>query len=485
MSGRPTSVLWITCDEMRASAASCYGNDRVPMPAFDRVAREGVVFDQCHVQVPKCIPQRPLMLAGRYAHAGGLRTMSAADFSGDSFMRLSRHDESLVKWLGGAGYVQGLFGKNHVLHGRDAREVFEQIDPPREVIAPRFEDTGELLRRAYFAGRVDEGYDPEHYTDAVECDRAVEFLRRRAADGRPYFALLDIGEPHPPYKEWPGPMDDVPLSDVPPPPVPPLAEVPPVLRAWRESHGVEALADDDRRRILRAYWSQCAFADRLVGRVLDALDRLGLADDTLVILGSDHGDFAGHYGCYEKWDTALYDCITRVPLILRLPGRLAAGRRVGALCETVDVAPTILELLGLPVPDTVHGRSLVPVMHDPSRGHKDVVFAQGGVEPAAVRRPGLEYEAKLASPYHGKQRALVEHPEALVRAHMVRTATHKLIYRLSGDSELYDLAADPDELRDRIDDPALAGVRRDLERRLLELLVRHQPDEPRIRELWA
>ena len=482
---RPTGVLWVTCDEMRASAASCYGNERVPMPAFDRLAREGVLFGQCHVQVPKCIPQRPLMLTGRYAHAGGLRTMSAADFSGDEFMRLSKDEPSLLKWLGDAGYAMGLFGKNHVLHGRDAREVFERVDPPREAVAPRFEDPGELLRRAYFAGRVAGDYDPEGFTDAVECDRAIEFLRRRAGDGRPFFALLDIGEPHPPYKEWPGPLDELPLSDVPLPPVPALDDVPPALRAWRESHGVEALTDDDRRRILRAYWSQCWFADRLVGRVLDALDRLGLAEDTLVILGSDHGDFAGDYGCYEKWDTALYDCITRVPLLIRLPGRLATGRRVGALCEVIDVAPTVLELLGLPVPETVHGRSLVPVMDDPSRGHKDAVFSQGGVEPAAVARPGLDYEQKLAFPYRGKQRTLIEHPRALLRAHMVRTATHKLVYRLDGDHELYDLAADPAELHNRAADPALAGVRADLERRLLDLLVRHQPDVPAIRELWA
>ena len=450
MRTRP-NVLWITCDELRASSVGCYGDPLARTPHADRLAAQGVRFGQCHVQMPKCIPQRPMMLTGRYAHAGGARTMSRGDFSGPNFFRLTRRDPSLLTWLAAEGYALGLAGKNHVLDGPDAAEMFERVDPPRPAVPPTFDDPGKLMGRAYFAGRVSEGYDPDDYTDAVECDRAVEFLRRRSpavgGDGRPFCFLLDIGEPHPPYKEWPGLMDDVPLDAVPLPPVPPLDRVPPVLRAWRESHGVEGLTDDDRRRIARAYASQVAFADRLLGRVLRAVDDLGLAGDTLVVWGSDHGDFAGDFGCYEKWDTALYDCITRVPLVLRLPGRLPAGRTVESLTELIDVAPTILELLGLPVPDSVHGQSLLPVIHDPSVVHKEAVFSQGGVEPAAVARPGLDYRGKLARPYWGKQRTLIEHPDAVLRAHMVRTATHKLIHRLSGDHELYDLVGRPARAR--------------------------------------
>ena len=479
MPDRPTSVLWITCDELRASAVGCYGGP-APTPAADRLATQGVRFEQCHVQMPKCIPQRPMMLTGRYAHADGLRTMSRRDFSGDNFMRLSKDDPSLLRWLADAGYVLHLAGKNHVLHGDDAKAMFEHVPSPREVIAPTFDNPGELLRRAYFAGDVPADYDVESFCDTVECDRTIDFLRRRCDDGRPFFALLDIGEPHPPYKLWPIEVGDVPLPDV-----PPLDKVPPVLRAWRDSHDVEALTDDNRRQISRAYLSQVAFADRLLGRVLAAVDGLGLADDTLVIWGSDHGDFAGDFGCYEKWDTALYDCITHVPLVMRLPGRLAAGTTVGGLNEVIDVAPTILELLGLPVPDTVHGRSLVPVMDDPSRPHKNVVFSQGGVEPAAVSRAGRDYDAKLAFSYRGKQRTLIEHPDALLRAHMIRTPTHKLIHRLDGDHELYDLTSDPHEQINLIDDERFATVRLDLEQHLLDLLVQVQPDVPALEELWA
>jgi hypothetical protein len=145
-----------------------------------------------------------------------------------------------------------------------------------------------------------------------------------------------------------------------------------------------------------------------------------------------------------------------------------------------------MALLGKPVPPTVQGTSLLPLIDNPSHPHKDAVFSQGGVEPEATRTPGRDYETQLgARPYWNKQRTLIEHPDALVRAHMVRTGRHKLIYRLMGDHEFYDLVEDPDELDNRYGREEYAEEIARLERRLLRFFVEYQTNIPVIEELWA
>lgn len=480
------NILWITCDELRASAVPGFGKSVLPyrLPGFERLAAEGTRFSQCHVQVPKCIPMRGQFLTGRYPHADGLRTMSRAHFSGDHFMLLRKDSPSLLRWLKDAGYAVGLTGKNHVLRFSEADELFDPIPAGPEKGQPvSCEGSKSEWTRAYFAGRVCDDYDRETFADTRHAEGIIRFIEAHA--DRPFFALCDIGEPHPPYKEWPEYADDIPLGEVPLPPRPEMGGASPVIQALRRAHDNEALPDEDRRRILRAYWSQTRFADSLVQRILDALDRLRLADNTLVILGSDHGDFAGHYGCFEKWDTALYDCITHVPLVMRLPGKLPGGTDVTGLVEGIDIAPTILELLGMKIPDTIHGQSLLPLADGRESASKKVVFSQGGLEPSATLRPGRDYQDRIPPFYYGKQETLIQCPEALQRAHMVRSKTHKLIYRLDGRHELYDLQADPEELHNRYGETASTAIVSDLEKRLLEFFVRYQVDTPAIRELWA
>jgi len=477
------NILWITCDEMRASAVSCYGNHYVSMPAIDRLAREGALFEQTYVQVPKCIPSRSLMLNGRYGHVDGFRTMSRRDFSGDSFMLLGSRDHSLVRWLKDAGYTLGLTGKNHIVRFSECNDLFESIPSLRVPEAPQYEYASDICRKAYFEGRVKSDYNWESFRDTIQADRIINFLERNHKNR--FFALVDIGEPHPLYKEWPGLLDGLAIDTIPVPPRQRFEYASGPIRAWRESHDIEALSDTDRQRILRAYWTQCMFADRLVGRILDAVDRLGLAENTLVVWCADHGDFAGMYGCFEKWDTALYDCITHIPLIMRLPSVIPEQKRISALTESIDIAPTILDILDMPIPATINGKSMCPLLKGDEITHKEAVFCQGGIELSAVTNPGKNYMERLLPSYWGKQRTLIEHPKAIFRAHMVRTETHKLIYRLTEDHELYDLQTDPEEMENRYGDESFREIQEDLERSLLRFFVEYQNDQPSIEELWA
>lgn len=483
---RPLNILWITCDELRADAVSTYGNAFTSMPAAERLAREGVQFDAAFCQMPKCVPSRCSMLTGRYPHVDGYRTLLGRasspphpEVKSNNMVCLQADTPNLITHLRERGYLTALLGKNHIvewnLHKKwfNATSSWNWAKPTRQPVTP-------LLERADYGGPLPPDFPLDRHPDAVSADEMITFLE--TASELPFFGLLDMQLPHPFYHDYPTPAATIPLANLPVPPYAPLHEAPPVEQAIRTSKQVEALTDEDRRRVRRAYYTMAEFADQQIARVLHALDRLGLADNTLVIYTSDHGDFAGDHNCYEKWDTSLLDCITRVPLLMRLPGVLPPGRRTAALVELVDLLPTTLELAHIAIPSYAQGRSLVPLATGLTETHREAAFSQGGVERELLAR---------AAPNIGlngsglKQQVLLDYPESLLRAKMVRTATHKLIYRLSGDHELYDLTADPQELTNRYADPTLAAIRTDLHDRLLKFLIESETNLPEVSELFA
>lgn len=483
---RPLNILWITCDELRADAVSTYGNPFTSMPAAERLAREGVQFDRAFCQMPKCVPSRCSMLTGRYPHVDGFRTLMGRasapphpEVKDNSMVCLQADTPNLVPDLRARGYRTALIGKNHIVEW-NLHKIWFDATASWNWVKPQPGEVPEAMRRAEYGGVLPADFPLHRHPDAVSADELIAFLETPSE--RPFFALLDTQMPHPFYQDYPTPAAGIPLAAIPTPPCGPLAEAGSVERAIRISKKTDGLSAEERRRVRRAYYTMAEFADRQVARVLDALDRLGLADNTLVVLTSDHGDFAGDHGCYEKWDTALFDCITRVPLLMRLPGVLPAGRRTDALVELVDLLPTTCELAGLPVPTYAQGRSLVALATGATESHRDAVFSQGGVE-----RPLLD----RAAPNIGlngsgyKQQVLLDFPESMLRAKMVRTATHKLIHRISGEHELYDLALDPDELVNRYHDPAYVEVRFALRERLLNFLIESETNLPEVNALYA
>jgi choline-sulfatase len=402
---------------------------------------------------------------------------------------LTADAQNLVPTLREHGYLTCLLGKNHLvewnLHTRwfDATPGWKFKRRGADDYDLSHVPDPNLARRADYVGRIcPERYDMAQHEDAVSVDEAADFFARARTEQRPFFALLDIGKPHPVYEDYPGsPASRLPLDAIPLPPALPIDDAPSVERMIRLTKQTDALGETMRRTIARAYLSMCEFADQQVARVLDALDRLELSDNTLVIYTADHGDFSGEHACYEKWDTVLYDCLTHVPLLMRLPGRVPASARVRSMVELIDIAPTIHELLGLPAHGRHHGRSLNHLFADPNATHKSAVYCQGGVEPELVARPA-DFSDKA---YSLKHQVLLDHPESMLRAHMVRTDDHKLIYRLSGRHELYDLKRDPNELNNVFDRADYTHVRHELVERLLAFFVRYQPDYPPVDRLHA
>lgn len=473
---------------MRWDALPCFGNPVTSMPAADRLAAEGAALDHTFCQMPKCVPSRCSMLTGRYPHVDGFRTLRgrketrpfAPDVPND-MVAIYEDTPNIIPIVRDAGFRTCLLGKNHVVEWNLHTKWFDKT-PRWDFAKVPQNGTRPDLRRASYAGAVPADFPLERHFDAVSADEAIGFIEQ--ARGRPFFALVDMSLPHPMYQTYPNmPAAALDLSDIPSPPVPPLENAPFVEQAIRRSKNLEDLTDEDRRLIRRAYYSMCEFADRQVARILDALDRLDLARDTLVIYTADHGDFAGDHNCFEKWDTSFLDGIVRVPLLMRWPGRIPAGLRSSALVELIDLFPTILEAAGLAVPSYAQGRSLWPMLAGTADASpRTSVLCQGGVEPPLIRRavaPGVPGTDPV------KQQVLVDFPETMARAKMVRTATHKYVHRTAGGHELYDLRNDPDEMRNLAEDPDFAGVLVEMQQLLLQRLIDAESTLPEVTNLYA
>ena len=451
-------------DEMRAESVSCYGHPLVEMPNYDRLAHEGVRFGQCHVQHPVCSPSRCSLMTGWYPHVRGHRTL----------WHLLRQDEdSLFRYLHEAGYHIEWHGKNdlyepeyfHIIDAYDAASGGHSGPNPVEQGTPGYYT---FLYDA-FPGDLDETADMRNV------QAGIDFLRNRKPDDKPFFLYLPLSMPHPPYSA-PEPYHSMYASeDVPemrPADLPDHPDYHALIRRYRD---LDQLDQETFRRIQATYLGMNSYVDWMLGQLLDTLDETGLADETTVIVSSDHGDWAGDYGLVEKWPSALDDCMTHVPLIIRTPD----GARDHVVEEPValfDVMPTVLEQCDIEPRQTHFAHSLVDQLAGAPGDSQRAVFAEGGYDPHELhcfegRAQSGALFRDASHIYYPKGLQQQEAPESVCRATMVRTMDHKLVMRTSGLCELYDLANDPRELVNRFDDPNYAAVRSRLERRLLDWLM--------------
>jgi len=200
--------------------------------------------------------------------------------------------------------------------------------------------------RASYGGNVPPQFPLHRHTDAVTADEAIQFLTSN--QHKSFFAMVDMSLPHTCYHTFPSmPAAGIPLQELPAPPLSAVETASSVEQALRKSKDLEHFGDEDRRFIRRAYYTMCEFADRQVLRILETLDALHLAENTLVIYTADHGDFAGDHNCFEKWDTVFSDNLVRVPLLMRLPGNIRPNTRCDAMVELIDLFPTLLEIIQL------------------------------------------------------------------------------------------------------------------------------------------
>ena len=375
------NVLLIMVDDLRPELGTL-GAPHVRSPRIDALAADGVLFRQAYVQAPVCGASRASMLTG-------LRPTHGRFVSFDT--RVDRDVPgvpTIADLLHGAGYTTIANGK--VLHWDDD-DLDGWSEPPWRVSPGGADQTAYLLpenRRlvaengrgpAYEAADVDDFA----YPNGRVAEKSIADLRRLARDGKPFFLAAGFWKPHLPFNSPRRYWDlydraDVPLARDPQRPdgAPDAAlHASPELRA--QYLGIppapEPIPEDLARTLVHGYLAAVSYTDALVGRVLDTLDELGLADDTVVILTGDHGYLLGDHGMWTKH--ASFDLALRTPLVIRAPGA-RRGAATDEIVESLDLAPTILELTGVAAPSDLGGASLTPLLDDPRGAGKGFAVSQ-------------------------------------------------------------------------------------------------------------
>ena len=454
------NVLWICTDGQRWDALGCYGNELVATPHLDRLAQDGLVFENAFCQSPVCNPSRASFLTGRYPRT--TRTRQNA--------RGMPADEVLVtKLLADAGYSCGLAGKLHLGESGAAggqANGERQVETGYSVVHRSNSPTPDRPGNAYTGWLGERGLDyhsksyqdspwveagmpAEHHHTTWCAQMAINFIEAHTGGEQPWLFSVNIFDPHfrldPPadhLDRWAARLDEIPLPNL------VEGEIDGKPRFHGRHHHDELdppqpypyleMSDDDHRLITAAYWAMGELIDAQVGRLLDALERSGQLEDTIVIFTSDHGELLGDHGIYLK-GPFFFEPATHVPLIVSQPGAIEPGRSY-ALVELVDLAPTLVEAAGLPPAPGMQGRSLAPLLqgNGDRDQHRDDVYCEFY---NAIDRPA----------------------EAPVHSTMVRTRRHKLVLHHSSDEgELYDLREDPGENANRWDSAAHAEIKTEL-----------------------
>jgi len=411
------NILYIFADQMRASAMDCMRDEAVHTPHLDRLAAQGTLFTNALANTPVCTPSRASLLTGR--HAWTCRSIV-------NDIRLPEEERGIAEVLKGHGYRTGYVGKWHLdglprdapippgrRHGFD--DYWAAYDCTHDYLAPRY-----YLGDATEPVVLDEGYDAD-----VQTGLAIDFLEHYRDE--PFCLFLSWGPPHAPYRAVPQPfLDMYPLGEI-------------ALRP--NAQGAD-------RNAIAGYYAHITAIDRDVGRLMDALDRLGLAEDTIVVFSSDHGDMLWSHGRVKKQQP--FEESIRIPLIVRWPGQLPAGQVSDLLFSVVDHTPTLLGLVGVPVPEEMDGLDLSNTLLGRSEYRP----------PSALIAEYVSFgQSSLYQPWRG-----------------VRTPRHTYARWLQGGAILYDNQEDSYQLHNLIHEPGYARLRDELEEELQGWLV--QIDDP-------
>lgn len=427
----PTSpnVVLCTCDQLRAFEVGCYGNPVIRTPHVDRLAREGVRFEHAVTAYPVCMAARSSLLSGQHNRTctGGVSNVGFPTWTGDCAMpeypfpgRPHLPETTLPETLRSLGYHTAAIGKWHI-HSWPSDVGFD------EFVIPRVHHchSGQSYSRNGGPEFVPAGWSVDFEGDEVE-----RFLGDSRRPEQPFLLYYSISPPHCPVADAPERY----LTMYDPAEVPiranvdlaaPIANQDYWFRVYRwdfRHYGLRLPYTDHLpagyglRQLTAEYYGLTTWMDDAVGRMLAALDRTGLAEDTVVVFTSDHGDNLGSHGLVQKGGPN--EESIRIPLVVRYPGRVppqVASREVASL---LDIAPTLIDMAGGAAPSHMHGQSLRPRLEGRPLG-RDHAFVETSAG-AAVRAP----DRLVFTPYVAGSRTLADEP-----------------------TEAYDLRADPYELR--------------------------------------
>ncbi len=447
--GSQPNVVFIVVDDLNDWVGS-YGDGQAVTPNIDRLAEQGVLFERAYCAAPMCNASRASVMSGMYPYSTGIYEDEPLLYNRPDLVTLPAHFRSNGYSVHGGGKVFHQTGGNiapsmfdeyyHWKEGAAARaggmdypgNYAEVLGADRNQMA--FTETAKESR----AGRFD-FYAFDDRLEALVADSlvtgwAVDFLGQ--THDKPFMLAVGLYSPHKPNYAPQHYYDLYPEGEITLPRVleGDLEDLPKRVRNLREQrakgHYDSVVKHDEWGGYVRGYLASLSYADAQIGRILDALESSEYGDNTVVVFWSDNGYHLGekkHWGKKTLWERA-----THVPVIIAGPG-IAGGGRSGTPVSLVDLYPTLIDLCGVPVRDTLDGRSLVGLLKDPSREddrHIITTWQHPGDKKKSLRKPNIS----------------------------VRSRQWRYSWYVGGEEELYDEARDPEEWHNLAGDPEYAGV---------------------------
>ncbi len=373
------NVLFLVCDDLNCDLGT-WGHPQVQTPNLDALAARGVRFPNTHCQYPLCGPSRASFMTGLYCDQTLIRRNA---------IYLREHlpnVNTLSQMFRDAGYFATRIGKvyhynvpKHVgTSGHDDPYSWDYTINPRGRDKTDEDKIFSVTPGSYGASLswlAADGTDEEQ-TDGIAATEAIKVLKKSAEDNQSFFLAVGLYRPHTPYVAPKTYFDLYPLDSINVPKVPDgyLDTLPsPARKSITRRKSQLNLPNELARKTIQAYYASITFADAQLGRILDALNQQGLADNTIVVFTSDHGYHMGEHGHYQK--TTLFNNATNVPLIIAGPG-IAKGESAATFAEMIDFYPTLADLTGLEKPAFLAGKSLVPALKDPQEIVRTSAFTQ-------------------------------------------------------------------------------------------------------------
>jgi arylsulfatase A-like enzyme len=460
------NIIWITTEGVPLKVLSCYGSTLIETPNIDRIAKEGMLFRNSFCTNALCAPSRATFLTGKYSHLNGMLSnpeISAVTEDGEINSVFDPSQETFAKILQQNGYKTGLVGKWHLM-AKDGKASnpgiagFDYFVFKNGAGGPYYDPDGYFQNPSLGSKEIDKKSYPGYITDNVT-DLAIKAIGQMK--GGPFMLAIQFFNAHGPF-EPPHKYEHIYDS----------VNFPEPATFWDDYHGRPAARETKLRiedmkffnppknlnahqlrawnyqQLMRRFLATLKAQDDNVGRLLDYLDKTGLAKNTIVVFTGDHGFFLGEHGWYDK--RFMYDEALRVPWMIRYPGVIKPGSVSNAWVLNIDNAPTILDMAHIKVPGDMQGRSLLPIFkgHVPADWRKSMYYHYYEYGPQGWGMP----------------------------CYGIRTDRYKLIYYYTLNKwELFDLKKDPGEMNNLFKmegteiDPRYAGVYKDLSAQLTKL----------------
>lgn len=461
---------------MRRDTLAHLGNSAAVTPFLDTFARtEGVSFRNAFCQNTVCVPSRCSFFTGLYPHVNGHRTMAHM---------LHRHETSLLKELKDSGYYVWMNSRNDFLAAQaedifaeHATETFYGGDIPPAPGARRNERGGSdsPMFYSFYHGELEVDTDGQNRTSDDEAiSRAVEFIHDYD-NGEPFCLFAGLQYPHPPYQIEEPYFSAVNRNKLSPRVIMNEDErekKPKIINDLLDTQRLGGLEEADWDNIRSCYLGMCMKVDDYFRQICEALKAKGMYDQTAIFFFSDHGDYTGDYGVVEKTQNTFEDCLVNVPLLVKLPAGWDMETGINDnLVELIDVYATVMELCQVRPVHSHFGRSLLPVLANRRKNHREYVCSEGGRLAGELHCDETNgTSVNRFNPYY--PRLTVQKDDiAHTKATMIRSDSYKYIRRLYEQDEFYDLRTDPREKDNQINNPAYAGQ---IARMRMELLEWYQ-----------